>query len=190
MSYGVVDEEIVPGIKRDLYVRLTKEVSADALRSIALELTATDPRWYDETFIVYYLPWMRVRQGGWATTHFDRTVDSPTIDVRISSRNTRRTAPQRQPTKPEAGFKMPNIGKQIVTFDDYQRIQSGISYRQVVAIIGAEGEELSRNKINGVPGVMESIETVMYQWVNGNGSNMNAIFQNNKLMQKAQFGLK
>lgn len=93
-------------------------------------------------------------------------------------------------SKPEAGFKMPSIGKQIVTFDAYQRIQNGMSYSQVVAIIGAEGEEMSRNKMDGVPGVMASIETVMYQWVNSNGSNMNAMFQNNKLIQKAQFGLK
>ena len=93
-------------------------------------------------------------------------------------------------SKPEAGFKMPSIGKQIVTFDEYQRIENGMSYKQVVGIIGAEGEEMSRNKIDGVPGVMESIETVMYQWVNSNGSNMNAIFQNDKLKQKAQFGLK
>ncbi len=93
-------------------------------------------------------------------------------------------------SKPKAGFKMPSIGTQIVTFNEYKRIQNGISYRQVVAIIGAEGEEMSRNKIDGVPGVMDSVETIMYQWVNSNGSNMNAIFQNDKLMQKAQFGLK
>ena len=93
-------------------------------------------------------------------------------------------------TKPEAGFKMPSIGKQIVTFYEYQRVQNGMSYAQVVNIIGAEGEEMSRNKIDGVPGIMESIETVMYQWVNSNGSNMNAMFQNDKLFQKAQFGLK
>lgn len=93
-------------------------------------------------------------------------------------------------SKPEAGFKMPSIGKQIVTFDEYQRIKNGMPYMQVVEIIGDEGEEMSRNKIEGVPGVMESIETVMYQWVNSNGSNMNAMFQNDKLMQKAQFGLR
>jgi len=29
----------------------------------------------------------------------------------------------------------------------------------------------------------------MYQWVNPGGSNMNAMFQNNKLIEKAQFGL-
>lgn len=93
-------------------------------------------------------------------------------------------------SKPEAGLKIPSLGKQIVTFDEYQKIQNGMSYSGVVSIIGAEGEEMSRNKIDGVPGVMNSVETIMYQWVNSNGSNMNAMFQNDKLMQKAQFGLK
>jgi hypothetical protein len=72
----------------------------------------------------------------------------------------------------------------------YDAIKTGMSYIDVVAIIGFGGEELSRNKINGVPGVMESVETIMYQWVNSGGSNMNAIFQNNRLFQKAQFGLR
>ncbi|MEB2785542.1 zinc-ribbon domain-containing protein [Algoriphagus sp. E1-3-M2] len=93
-------------------------------------------------------------------------------------------------TKPESGFIMPSIGTELVTFDEYERIKDGISYRQVVQIIGVEGEELSRNRIDGIPGVMEPTVTVMYQWVNSNGGNMNAIFQNDKLIQKAQFGLK
>ncbi|MBW7866674.1 MAG: hypothetical protein H3C30_19955 [Candidatus Hydrogenedentes bacterium] len=65
-----------------------------------------------------------------------------------------------------------------------------MTYAQVVQIIGHEGEEVSRNKIAGVPGVIPDIETVMYQWFNKNASGMNAMFQNNALMQKAQFGLK
>jgi hypothetical protein len=89
--------------------------------------------------------------------------------------------------KSSGGF---SFGKTVVTKAHYDRIQKGMSYRQVVAVIGAEGEEVSRNELEGVPGVMESVETVMYQWQNGNGSNMNAMFQNDKLMQKAQFGLK
>lgn len=93
-------------------------------------------------------------------------------------------------TKPEAGFSMPGFGKQNVTFAQYSQIQTGMSYEQVVSIIGKQGEEISQNKIDAIPGVMNSITTVMYQWVNGNGSNMNAIFQNNRLLQKAQFGLK
>jgi hypothetical protein len=93
-------------------------------------------------------------------------------------------------SKPEAGLKIPSIGKQIVTFDKYNQINQGMSYEEVKNIIGAEGEEVSRNKIDSIPGVMKSIETVMYQWINNNGSSMNAIFQNNKLLQKAQFGLR
>lgn len=93
-------------------------------------------------------------------------------------------------TKPEAGFSMPSFGKQNVTFAQYSQIQTGMSYEQVVSIIGKQGEEISQNRIEGVPGAMPSITTIMYQWVNENGSNMNTIFQNNKLLQKAQFGLK
>ncbi len=98
--------------------------------------------------------------------------------------------PYRGSTKPQAGFSMPSFGKQNVTFAQYNQIQVGMSYEQVFSIIGKHGEEMAQNRIEGVPGIMTSISTVMYQWTNGNGSGMNAIFQNNKLMQKAQFGLK
>ncbi len=77
-----------------------------------------------------------------------------------------------------------------VTFNEYQKIKNGMSYREVVTIIGEEGEEVSSNRMEGIPGVMSSISTVMYQWANWDGSNMNAMFQNDRLMQKAQAGLK
>ncbi len=93
-------------------------------------------------------------------------------------------------SKPEAGLTMPAIGKEVVTYTKYERIQNGMSYKEVVAIIGVEGREMSRNKMDGAPGVMESLVTVMYGWQNQGGSNMNAIFQNDKLVQKAQFGLR
>lgn len=49
---------------------------------------------------------------------------------------------------------------------------------------GEPGQELSSNEMAG-------ISTIMYQW-DGDGfaSNMNAMFQNNKMISKAQFGLK
>lgn len=84
-----------------------------------------------------------------------------------------------------------SIGPQpVITMSNYQQIQNGMSYQQVVQIIGKAGEEISRSHIAGVPGVMESVDTVFYQWVNPGGSNMNAMFQNDKLIQKAQIGLK
>lgn len=76
-----------------------------------------------------------------------------------------------------------------ITMEKYSRIQNGMSYNEVKQILGEPGVEQSRNKMEGVPGVMESIETVMYAWQNPGGSNMNAMFQNDKLIQKAQFGL-
>jgi hypothetical protein len=79
----------------------------------------------------------------------------------------------------------------IVTLEKYHRVATGMTYQAVATrIIGNWGEELSRSNVKGVPGVMPSLETVMYQWVNPDGSNMNAMFQNNRLVQKAQFGLK
>lgn len=78
----------------------------------------------------------------------------------------------------------------VVTKSEYARLSNGISYWDARQIIGESGEELSRNHMDGVPGVMQSIDTVMYSWTNHDGSNMNAMFQNDRLMQKAQFGLR
>jgi hypothetical protein len=70
----------------------------------------------------------------------------------------------------------------VVTKIEYDRIKEGMTYRQVIEIIGAAGDEPSRSDLAG-------FRTVMYSWVNPNGSNMNTMFQNRKLVTKAQFGL-
>lgn len=66
----------------------------------------------------------------------------------------------------------------------YSQLQSGMSYEDAVYIIGCEGDEISSSSMAG-------FTTIMYMW-DGNGfaANMNAMFQNNKLVSKAQFGLK
>jgi hypothetical protein len=81
-------------------------------------------------------------------------------------------------------------GSDVVSKSEFGQISDGMSYSQVVSIIGEEGSESSSGTMPGVPGVMESITTKMYTWQNSDGSNMNAMFQNDKLMNKAQFGLK
>jgi hypothetical protein len=58
-----------------------------------------------------------------------------------------------------------------------------MSYQQVVGIMGAQGQELSRSTIAGYT-------TIMYMWQNADGSNMNAMFQSDKLIQKAQLGFR
>jgi ribosomal protein L32 len=69
-----------------------------------------------------------------------------------------------------------------VTKAKYERLQEGMTYVQVLGIMGEAGEELSRSDIAGY-------STVMYAWKNSNGSNMNAMFQNGRMVTKAQFGL-
>jgi hypothetical protein len=65
-----------------------------------------------------------------------------------------------------------------------------MSYEEVVEIIGGQGEVLSESGTPGGTGM--DIHTVMYTWEgeSGFGANANAMFQGNKLMNKAQFGLK
>ena len=70
-----------------------------------------------------------------------------------------------------------------LTMDGYNRVKNGMTFDQVVAIVGKPSQELSRNEMAGT-------ETVMYQWDGSIGANMNAMFQNGKLVQKAQFGLR
>jgi Domain of Unknown Function with PDB structure (DUF3862) len=70
-----------------------------------------------------------------------------------------------------------------VTAANYEYIRDGMTYSQVVEILGERGQEISSSSIGGV-------QTVMYQWTTRGGfGNMNAMFQNGKLITKAQFGL-
>jgi hypothetical protein len=70
----------------------------------------------------------------------------------------------------------------IVTAAEYRRIQEGMSYSDVVRVIGSHGQELSSSEVAGYI-------TIMYSWENPDGSNMNAMSQNGELVTKAQFGL-
>ncbi len=78
VSYDVLHETKLPGIKRSLDVRLSGRTDEARLRDIAMELKARDSEDYQRTFIVYYLPGMEVGAGAWATTHFN-----PKLDVNI-----------------------------------------------------------------------------------------------------------
>jgi hypothetical protein len=71
----------------------------------------------------------------------------------------------------------------IVTLAEYEQVREGMTYEEVTSVIGAAGQELSRSDLAGYT-------TVMYSWANSNGSNMNSMFQNGRLVNKAQFGLR
>lgn len=72
----------------------------------------------------------------------------------------------------------------LITHQQYDRIQDGMTYEQVCAIVGRSGEELVNTHIAGYT-------TVMYSWQNSDGSysSMNAMFQNGRLISKGQFRL-
>jgi len=90
--------------------------------------------------------------------------------------------------KPQQGKSHREVVK-LVTKANFETIQEGMSYGQVVKIIGSKGELNSSSHIDGIPGVMPSISTKMYSWINIDGTNMNIILQNDEVKNKAQFGL-
>jgi hypothetical protein len=71
-----------------------------------------------------------------------------------------------------------------VSLAQYQKLAIGMSYAAAHQALGCEGTEMSRSDVAGYA-------TVMYTW-NGStlGGNMNAMFQNDRLINKSQFGLR
>jgi len=69
---------------------------------------------------------------------------------------------------------------------NYNRLQNGMTYSQVVQILGKEGERTN---------VMESggIKIEMYKWSaaeDGSDARLDAFFKNGRLDKKSQFALK
>jgi Domain of Unknown Function with PDB structure (DUF3862) len=116
---------------------------------------------------------------------------SPTVEVSPSPKVTKSPLPNVKASSSPAVTKSnqpssvpsPTLG---VTMANFDQLKTGMNYEQVVTILGKSGKEMSSSEIGG-------IKTVMYTWEGDNGgfgANMNAMFQNNKLISKAQFGLK
>lgn len=71
-----------------------------------------------------------------------------------------------------------------ITASEFAALRTGMSHAEVEQIVGSPGELMSENEMAG-------IRTFMVQWEGdgGFGANANAMFQDGKLIQKAQFGL-
>lgn len=95
----------------------------------------------------------------------------------VPDRDVAVTAPTTTTPKPSP------ISEGGVTMVNFKRIKPNMSYTEVVEILGKEGEEVSSSDIAG-------ITTVMYKWDGGFMAGMNAMFQNGKLINKTQMGLK
>lgn len=69
-----------------------------------------------------------------------------------------------------------------VTFAEFTQLQHGMTYEEVTAIIGAQGTLDSSMRIG-------EIFAKMYSWENDDYSSMSAVFHNNSMVVKTQFGL-
>lgn len=70
-----------------------------------------------------------------------------------------------------------------ITLEQYNSIETGMSYDEVVSLLGGEGSLLSDSEISGYT-------AQVYQW-NGTslGANATVTFSDGKVMSKSQFGL-
>lgn len=78
--------------------------------------------------------------------------------------------------------------KPTISKDEFDSISTGMTYDEVVEVIGSEGEVLSEVDLD----IGEQYKTIMYMW-KGEGSlgaNANITFQDGKVTAKAQIGLK
>jgi hypothetical protein len=89
------------------------------------------------------------------------------------------TPPRRDPPKPPPANK--------VTLGNFNRVQIGMTMREVTSILGQPNELLSENRIG--QGTQFDTHTQMFMWKGGIVANCNITFQNGKVMSKAQFGL-
>lgn len=73
----------------------------------------------------------------------------------------------------------------ILTTEKYDQIKNGMTYEEVVGIIGSEGQVMSETGEKGT-----DFHTVMYEWeTDGFLSSANFMFQGGKLESKAQMGV-
>lgn len=83
--------------------------------------------------------------------------------------------------------KKEETNKPTITMAEFNKIQNGMSYEEVTKIIGGPGELTSETGTKG-----DQFYTAMYSYKGESGLGANAIltFQDDKLMNKTQMGLK
>lgn len=108
-------------------------------------------------------------------------------DTDTAADSTEQDKPKEEEEKEEPKEEKPEEPKDEsgVTLANFEKIENGMSYEEVVDILGGEGELLSQ------AGEGE-FKTEMYKWdgEGGFGANMNVTFQNGQVQSKAQMGLK
>ncbi|PGA33291.1 hypothetical protein COL81_26815 [Bacillus toyonensis] len=118
-----------------------------------------------------------------ASTEPKQETQAPAAKEEPKKEEVKKEEPKKEePKKKEAPKNKPGISKA-----EFDQIQNGMSYDEVKAIIGSDGEVLSETGQAG-----DQFHTIMYKWdgEKGFGANANFMFQEGKLQNKSQFGLK
>ncbi|HHY2677468.1 DUF3862 domain-containing protein [Bacillus cereus] len=118
-----------------------------------------------------------------ASTEPKQETQAPAAKEEPKKEEVKKEEPKKEePKKEEAPKNKPGISKA-----EFDQIQNGMSYDEVKAIIGSDGEVLSETGQAG-----DQFHTIMYKWdgEKGFGANANFMFQEGKLQNKSQFGLK
>ena len=76
----------------------------------------------------------------------------------------------------------------IVTLAEFEQTELGMSYREVVDILGDSGVAIVPSPVS--EGGDGDVEATNYVWQNSDFSNMRATFQNDQLAKKSQLYLK
>lgn len=161
------------GRVRDDALAMTKEVSKRCPGAI----TVTDSR-----FAADYV--LRITRA--ASTLYQRDGDVAYVSPawRVTSLTKDLCAfVQSQPAEPTTAREVRSrIAGTALTMANYEVVRIGMSYDQVVGILGG-GTEISRSELAGYT-------TVMYVWRDSTRAKMNAMFQNDRLVNKFQFELR
>lgn len=113
----------------------------------------------------------------------DNTIEIPTAELNADYNNIETSDNENKNTTSEQLAPKKNSPK--ISKAEFESLKTGMTYNEVVSIIGSEGEMSSQVDVAGY-------DTKLYIW-EGEGSigaNANVTFQNNKLVSKAQIGLK
>lgn len=105
----------------------------------------------------------------------------PKLDELKKSDNT--TTPSSSPNAPTTTTTPVTKADSGLSMDKYNQLKNGMSYKEAVAIMGSEGEEMSSSEIG-------KYKTVSYKWSGDNFQFIFAVFQNDKMLSKSQTGLK
>lgn len=93
---------------------------------------------------------------------------------------------EEKPEKPDGGRTLPKVKLPTlasVKMAHYEQVATGMTYADVVKIVGKEGKEQARSEV-------EDFTITIFSWANWDGSNMTVIFQNGAVQSKTQLGLK